>query len=324
MGGIFDEIQLLKRIRSANPQHPGFQHCCQLIETFNATSSYGEHVCLVTEALGMDLGVYRTQFNRRTLPVQAVKRITKQTLLALDYLHRECNIIHTDLKPENAMLAPPTSHDAITRHLEKFPSELYPSYHEESISDDSIITVKSQPLPALDVSANGSNISIKVGDFGHSSWVHKQLREEIQPEALRAPEVIIGYPWSTPADIWSLGYLAFEYLKGIPLFDSLDEFKGVSPVDLHLLRILQVSNDSEYPKEMVARSSRQELFFTAEGRLRRLRTRVKTNLEEPLRGSQIPEHEIKPAVAFIQRCIRIRPEDRATAQELLSDPWLEE
>lgn len=94
--GIFDEIQLLERIRSANPRHPGFQHCCQLIETFNATSRYGEHVCLVTEALGMDLGVYRTQFNRKwMLPVRAVKRITKQTLLALDYLHRECGIIHT-------------------------------------------------------------------------------------------------------------------------------------------------------------------------------------------------------------------------------------
>lgn len=72
-----------------------------------------------------------------------------------------------DLKPQNAMLAPPTSHDAITRHLERFPSELYPSHHEESISNDPIITAKSQPLPALDVSADGSNISIKVGDFGH-------------------------------------------------------------------------------------------------------------------------------------------------------------
>lgn len=65
------------------------------------------------------------------------------------------------------MLAPPTSHDAITRHLEEFPAELYPSHHEKMISNDPITTAKSQPLPALDVSPDGSNISIKVGDFGH-------------------------------------------------------------------------------------------------------------------------------------------------------------
>ena len=33
-----------------------------------------------------------------------VKQITKQVLLGLDYLHRECGIIHTDLKPENVLI----------------------------------------------------------------------------------------------------------------------------------------------------------------------------------------------------------------------------
>ena len=32
-----------------------------------------------------------------------VREITKQTLMGLDYLHRVCNIIHTDLKPENVV-----------------------------------------------------------------------------------------------------------------------------------------------------------------------------------------------------------------------------
>lgn len=33
-----------------------------------------------------------------------VQQITKQVLLGLDYLHRECGIIHTDLKPENVLI----------------------------------------------------------------------------------------------------------------------------------------------------------------------------------------------------------------------------
>lgn len=38
------------------------------------------------------------------LPLTLVKQISKQILLALDYLHRECGIIHTDIKPENVLV----------------------------------------------------------------------------------------------------------------------------------------------------------------------------------------------------------------------------
>lgn len=38
-------------------------------------------------------------------------------------------------------------------------------------------------------------------------WISHHFEEKIQPYALRAPEVILGYPWSTPVDIWTLGCL---------------------------------------------------------------------------------------------------------------------
>lgn len=35
--------------------------------------------------------------------MNTVREICRQSLLGLDYLHRVCNIIHTDLKPENVV-----------------------------------------------------------------------------------------------------------------------------------------------------------------------------------------------------------------------------
>merc|ERR1712187_678342 len=41
----------------------------------------------------------------RGLPMAIVKKIAREVLLGLDYLHRECSIIHTDLKPENVLIS---------------------------------------------------------------------------------------------------------------------------------------------------------------------------------------------------------------------------
>ncbi|GME91584.1 unnamed protein product [Ambrosiozyma monospora] len=49
-----------------------------------------------------DLNILKESYGG--LPLTLVKQISKQLLLALDYLHRECGIIHTDLKPENVLV----------------------------------------------------------------------------------------------------------------------------------------------------------------------------------------------------------------------------
>lgn len=99
-----DEIKLLQKIVQANPNHPGKKHVVSLLDSFNHKGPNGEHVCMVFEVLGENLLGLIKRWNHRGIPMPLVKQITKQVLLGLDYLHRECGIIHTDLKPENVLI----------------------------------------------------------------------------------------------------------------------------------------------------------------------------------------------------------------------------
>ncbi|KAL3448359.1 kinase-like protein [Aspergillus insuetus] len=99
-----DEIKLLNRIVQAKPSHPGRKHVVSLLDSFEHKGPHGVHVCMVFEVLGENLLGLIKRWNHRGIPMALVKQITKQVLLGLDYLHRECGIIHTDLKPENVLI----------------------------------------------------------------------------------------------------------------------------------------------------------------------------------------------------------------------------
>ncbi len=55
------------------------------------------------EVLGQNLLSLIKQYNYKGIPLRIVREITRQCLMGLDYLHRVCKIIHTDLKPENVV-----------------------------------------------------------------------------------------------------------------------------------------------------------------------------------------------------------------------------
>ena len=99
-----DEIKLLNKIVQANPNHPGRKHVVSLLDSFEHKGPHGVHVCMVFEVLGENLLGLIKRWNHRGIPMPLVKQITKQVLLGLDYLHRDCGIIHTDLKPENVLI----------------------------------------------------------------------------------------------------------------------------------------------------------------------------------------------------------------------------
>ena len=59
---------------------------------------------MVFEILGVNLLEVIKRYNYKGTPMPLVRIMAKQCLMGLDYLHRVCKIIHTDLKPENISL----------------------------------------------------------------------------------------------------------------------------------------------------------------------------------------------------------------------------
>ncbi|KIM49939.1 hypothetical protein M413DRAFT_439057 [Hebeloma cylindrosporum] len=117
-----DEIKLLLRLitsstppiapTSSNPDpppspshtHPGRSHVISFLDHFRHKGPNGIHVCMVFEVLGENLLGLIKRHQNKGVPMHLVKQIAKQILLGLDYMHRCCGVIHTDLKPENVLI----------------------------------------------------------------------------------------------------------------------------------------------------------------------------------------------------------------------------
>lgn len=99
-----DEIKLLDKVTTSDLHHPGHEHVIQLLDTFTHKGPNGVHVVMVFEVLGENLLGLIRRYKHRGIPVVFVKQIAKQLLASLDFLHRKCGVIHTDLKPENVLI----------------------------------------------------------------------------------------------------------------------------------------------------------------------------------------------------------------------------
>jgi serine/threonine-protein kinase SRPK3 len=100
-----EEIKILQEV--AKGDKAGSKSVVRLLDHFDHSGPNGRHKCMVLEYLGDNLLSLLKQNKYKGLPLQLVRKLSRQILVGLDYLHRELKIIHTDLKPENILLVSP-------------------------------------------------------------------------------------------------------------------------------------------------------------------------------------------------------------------------
>ncbi len=67
------------------------------------------------------------------------------------------------------------------------------------------------------------SMEVKLIDFGSACQENHVVYSYVQSRFYRSPEVLLGLPYGTKIDIWSLGCITGELFLGLPLFPGHDE-----------------------------------------------------------------------------------------------------
>jgi len=155
--------------------------------------------------------------------------------------------------------------------------------------------------------------------FKIASLIDKHHDDQCQAAIVRAPEVTLGYPWSTPVDIWSVRCLVFELVTNFHLFGQLGPYSAT----VHLQNMVEYLGS--FPPRFLEACSRRAEYFDGDGSLLRVTDFMPTNLEEILYGlGTVQADDVPGAAAFMRRCLALDPASRPSAQQLLNDKWLDD
>ncbi|CAK9805298.1 Dual specificity tyrosine-phosphorylation-regulated kinase 2 [Anthophora plagiata] len=156
--------------------------------------------------------------------------------------------------------------------------------------------------------------SIKVIDFGSSCYSHQRVYTYLQSRFYRSPEVILGLPYGTPIDMWSLGCIIAELYTGYPLFPGEDEMEQLACI----MEVLGLP-----PEHIINQATRGRLFFDLKG-CPRCVTNTKGKKRWP--GSKNVEMVLRCTdrvfVDFVSRCLEWDPKKRMTPDEAMRHEWL--
>ncbi|PYH94653.1 protein kinase [Aspergillus ellipticus CBS 707.79] len=187
------ERNVYEPLSKVDSLHPGQSLIRELYGSFDIVGPVGRHSCLVFQPMHMTL-LEMMRRNSKPFGLPLLKMTVKRLLLALDFLHSDAGVVHTDLKTDNLMLS--LEDDNM---LSAFAEAEAHDPSPRKIIDESRTIYKSRPFsrPPDD---KGYGLPI-LCDFGearigkrHESGPFVQLHIYRAPERLALMVALIGPP----------------------------------------------------------------------------------------------------------------------------------
>jgi len=150
--------------------------------------------------------------------------------------------------------------------------------------------------------------SLKLCDFGFARILPQkivELTDYVATRWYRAPELLLGAPYSKPVDTWAIGCILGELTDGQPLFPGENEFDQLFVTQKILGPLL--------PEQMETFQKNPRYIGMKFPEVTRPET-----LEKRYLGKLS-----KKAMSFIKTCLKLDPAQRLTAAEALQHPYFE-
>ncbi|RAK85462.1 kinase-like protein [Aspergillus costaricaensis CBS 115574] len=302
------EVRVLEHLSRIKSQHPGSSSVRQMIEKFELTSPKGIHQRIVYEPLLTSLLHFQATLDPMSLPEDLLKGALQQLLLALDNLHSEAHVIHTDIQAKNIIIA--AKDESVFREWDDGETN-EPSPRKV---DNEYTVYQSRPFRRKK-GWSGFGMPL-LTDFGEVRLgeVHEGL---IQPDLYCAPEVILGMSWTAKVDIWNVGVMIWDLFEDHHLFDGRGPDGCHSDVQLLAEMVAMLGPPSV---EWLRKSPRSLKEWDSSGQWKASKEIPSISLAD---SEEYLEGESKQMfMNFMRKMLLWDPEERQSARELLTDPWL--
>ncbi|KAG5988033.1 hypothetical protein E4U52_006952 [Claviceps spartinae] len=248
-----NEMIAYKRIENSSIEHPGRSAVRALLDSFHVNGPKGSHQCFVHPPLWDSVFGFRHRNPMRRFPEQIMALVLERLFQALDLLHQECHIAHADIQESNMLLG---ADESVLRELEQ--EELNNPCPRKELEGRTVYQSRE-----LNQAKNFD--ALLLCDFGSAMTLDDGIarREDIQPDVYRAPEVVLGIPWTSSVDIWNVGCMIWDCFQGGHLFTGHDPELKTYKGRAHLAEMIALLGPP--PPSILARASFRSKFFSDSG-----------------------------------------------------------
>ncbi|KAM5535103.1 hypothetical protein V8D89_011189 [Ganoderma adspersum] len=307
----------------------GSEYCDRALRVY-----LGPHLCVVKEPCGPTLAALQEMQPHGSFALPTAKRIVKQTLLALDFLHTTMErtrwglLYPTGVSAHNiqvALLGPKGVLAArIQDDLDANPPHMVYRFFWDIFRwwapEESTKVLYARPLPPFGLSPSLDNLETRLSRCEYATWdQHQEMLAERAasssdpdeqstfrpynefhaPLRLAAPEAIRGspHPFSPPINICAVGHLLFQCLTGSELvLASCIDAECAGPDFPHFDEVNSLCDPHALEE--------------------RLRNFAHVNEE-------MGHEDMQATCAVLARCFEFDPAKRPTARQLLEDGWFQ-